>query len=207
MTQLNLILQPLRQGLPASGPCDLHVLVRVQAPERPADLNRKHTPLHLAVVLDRSGSMSGQPLQEACRCASAIAERLVAGDQVAVIAYDNRVAHLVEAGSDFFLMPSRFEPCGLSQIYAMAYGTLPLVHAVGGLENTVVDLDEDPAHATGFKFREFTREAFLARAARAMELARDPAAHARVIRRAMTVDFSWDASARAYAELYGRVVR
>ena len=91
MTQLKLILQPLRQGLPASGPCDLHVLVRVQAPERPANLNRKHTPLHLAVVLDRSGSMSGQPLQEACRCASAIAERLVAGDQVAVIAYDNRV--------------------------------------------------------------------------------------------------------------------
>ena len=91
MTQLKLILQPLRQGLPASGPCDLHVLVRVQAPERPAEQVRKHTPLHLAVVLDRSGSMSGQPLQEACRCASAIAERLVAGDQLAVVAYDNRV--------------------------------------------------------------------------------------------------------------------
>ena len=123
------------------------------------------------------------------------------------IAYDNRVAHLVEAGSDFFLMPSRFEPCGLSQIYAMAYGTLPVVHAVGGLENTVVDLDEDAAHGTGLKFREFTREAFLARVARAVRLFGDPTAHARVVRRAMTADFSWDASASAYADLYRQVVR
>jgi Ca-activated chloride channel family protein len=91
MTRLKLILQPLYQGLSASGAFDLHVLLRVQAPKRPEAVDQKRTPLHIAVVLDRSGSMSGRPLHEACRCASAIAERLVTGDQLALLAYDNRV--------------------------------------------------------------------------------------------------------------------
>ncbi len=91
MTNLKLILQPLQQGVAASGAADIPVLVRLQAPERPADLERVRTPLHIAVVLDRSGSMSGRPLHEASRCASAIAERLAAGDKLAVITYDNRI--------------------------------------------------------------------------------------------------------------------
>jgi len=91
MTNLKLILQPLQPGVVASGAADVHVLVRLQAPERPADLDHVRTPLHIAVVLDRSGSMSGRPLHEACRCASAIAERLAAGDQLAIITYDNRI--------------------------------------------------------------------------------------------------------------------
>ncbi|WP_194435880.1 glycogen synthase GlgA [Vibrio fluminensis] len=69
-----------------------------------------------------------------------------------VEAYSNELAHLVEAGSDFFLMPSEFEPCGLNQIYSMAYGTLPIVRAVGGLKDSVVDYDSDPENATGFAF-------------------------------------------------------
>ena len=94
MNNLKLILQPLQQGISASGAADIHVLVRLQAPDRPADLERIRTPLHIAVVLDRSGSMSGRPLHEACRCASAIAERLASGDQLAVITYDNRIHEL-----------------------------------------------------------------------------------------------------------------
>jgi Ca-activated chloride channel family protein len=91
MTNLELILQPHQQGVIASGAADVHILLRLQAPERPANLERVRTPLHIAVVLDRSGSMSGRPLHEACRCASAIAERLASGDQLAVITYDNRI--------------------------------------------------------------------------------------------------------------------
>jgi len=91
MTNLKLILQPLQRGVATSGAADIHVLVRLQAPERPTDTNQARTPLHIAVVLDRSGSMSGRPLHEACRCASAIAERLVVGDHLAVITYDDRI--------------------------------------------------------------------------------------------------------------------
>lgn len=98
MTKLKLILQPLHQGITASGAFDLHVLLRVQAPERRDSAKQKRTPLHIAVVLDRSGSMSGQPLHEACRCASAIAGRLVAGDQLAVVTYDNRINLLRPCG-------------------------------------------------------------------------------------------------------------
>ncbi|MBM4395244.1 MAG: glycogen synthase GlgA [Deltaproteobacteria bacterium] len=128
-------------------------------------------------------------------------------ERVAVrIAYDNGLAHRIEAGCDFFVMPSRYEPCGLNQIYSMAYGTLPVVHAVGGLDDTVADVDEDPANATGLKFRTFTREALLDRLARAVTLHADAAAHAAVVRRAMAADFSWDASARAYEALYAGLV-
>ncbi|NMV11986.1 glycosyltransferase, partial [Vibrio parahaemolyticus] len=71
-----------------------------------------------------------------------------------VEAYDNELAHIVEAGSDFFLMPSEFEPCGLNQIYSMAYGTLPIVRGVGGLKDSVSDYDVNPSEATGFVFFE-----------------------------------------------------
>ena len=66
--------------------------------------------------------------------------------------YSNELAHLVEAGSDFFMMPSQFEPCGLNQMYSLAYGTLPIVRAVGGLKDTVTDYDSNQAEATGFVF-------------------------------------------------------
>jgi len=118
------------------------------------------------------------------------------------IAFDNRIAHLIEAGSDFFLMPSRYEPCGLNQMYSLKYATLPVVHAVGGLDDTVVDLTEDPDHGTGFKFRAFSREAFLDALHRAMRLYADPASLDAVRHRAMAADFSWDRAARAYEDLY-----
>lgn len=122
------------------------------------------------------------------------------------IAYDDGLAHRVEAGSDFFLMPSRYEPCGLNQIYSMRYGTLPIVHAVGGLEDTVIDLDQHPDTGTGLKFRAFEVAAFLGTLERAFALHREGPRHVAAVRRAMAVDFGWDVSARAYLELYQGIV-
>jgi len=123
------------------------------------------------------------------------------------VAYDEPLAHIVEAGSDFFLMPSRFEPCGLNQIYSMRYGTLPVVHATGGLEDTVRDVDEEPGRGTGLKFRAFDRASLAWAIRRARDLWDDKARHLEIQRRAMAEDFSWEASARAYEALYERVAR
>jgi len=122
------------------------------------------------------------------------------------VAFDNRLAHLIEAGSDFFVMPSRYEPCGLNQMYSLKYGTIPVVHAVGGLDDTVVDVTEDPGRGTGVKFRTFTREAFVDALRRAVDLHADPAALDAVRRRGMAQDFSWDAAARTYEALYLQVI-
>ncbi len=75
----------------------------------------------------------------------------------ATIGFDERLAHLIEAGADMFLMPSRFEPCGLNQMYSLRYGTVPIVRATGGLDDTVVDVDASAAEGTGFKFADYTR--------------------------------------------------
>ncbi|NOZ01780.1 MAG: glycogen synthase GlgA [Deltaproteobacteria bacterium] len=122
------------------------------------------------------------------------------------IAYDNGLAHRIEAGSDFFLMPSRYEPCGLNQIYSMKYGTIPVVHAVGGLEDTVIDIKEEPERGTGLKFREFSAEAFLDALRRSVSLYADKRAMDAVIRRGMDMDFSWEASAGAYVDLYEQTI-
>lgn len=119
------------------------------------------------------------------------------------VGFDDATAHLVEAGSDFFVMPSRFEPCGLNQLYSQLYGAVPIVHRVGGLRDTVVDLAE--AEPTGVVFERPTTEALTAALTRAVELLRDPGRYGPVQRRGMTRDFSWGPSARAYLALYGEV--
>jgi len=116
------------------------------------------------------------------------------------IAFDEGLSRLLYGGADVFLMPSKFEPCGLGQMIAMRYGALPLVHPVGGLADTVRDVAQEDG--TGFTFAPFTVEAFLAAVDRASALYRDPAAWRAVQRRAMAQDFSWAASARAYEALY-----
>ncbi len=114
------------------------------------------------------------------------------------VAFDNGLAHKIEAGSDMFLMPSRYEPCGLNQIYSLRYGTVPVVRAVGGLEDTV---DE----STGFKFREYTGQALLETVRAALAAYRDRESWAAMMRRGMAKDFSWNASAAQYSELYRRL--
>lgn len=122
------------------------------------------------------------------------------------IAYDGVLAHRIEAGADVFLMPSRYEPCGLNQMMSLRYGTVPVVRATGGLDDTVVEAD--PAQeGNGFKFREYDTAAFLAAIDRALALYQDARAWQAVMRRGMAADFSWDASARRYLDVYERARR
>lgn len=120
------------------------------------------------------------------------------------LGYDDGLAHLIEAGSDFFLMPSRFEPCGLNQLYSQRYGSVPIVHAVGGLADTVSDVKT--GEGTGITFHGATVDAVQAALRRATELFADQPAYRAVQRRGMRRDFSWDASAKKYDELYRRLL-
>jgi len=111
------------------------------------------------------------------------------------------MSHLIEAGSDFFLMPSLFEPCGLNQMYSQVYGTPPLASRVGGLVDTVIDIDERPPIGTGIMFPP-TADGLRAALERALTLYADPAALTAVQRRGMARDFSWERAALAYEQLY-----
>ncbi|MGE5268178.1 MAG: glycogen synthase GlgA [Thiohalocapsa sp.] len=125
------------------------------------------------------------------------------------LGYDDALSHLIIAGSDGVPLPSRFEPCGLTQLYALRYGALPLVRRTGGLADTVVDANAvtlADGSATGFAFGDPTPEALLAAFERAIELYGDRQSWLRVMRRAMTQDFSWDAAAREYLALYRGLV-
>ncbi len=120
-----------------------------------------------------------------------------------VEAYSNDLAHCVEAGADFFMMPSEFEPCGLNQMYSLAYGTLPIVRAVGGLKDTVIDYDQVPQVATGFWFYEPTPEAFLICLQRTLLLfCQKPAEIKRMQQNAIACKFDWTVSAERYLEMY-----
>ena len=117
--------------------------------------------------------------------------------------FDEALAHLIEAGSDFFLMPSRYEPCGLNQMYSLRYGTVPVVRRTGGLADTVVDYFREPATATGFLFDEQSGEAVYRTLAEALRIfAEEPETIQAMQRRGMAEDFSWDHSAERYLELY-----
>lgn len=113
--------------------------------------------------------------------------------------YNNGLAHLIEAGADIFLMPSRYEPCGLNQIYSLKYGTPPVVRATGGLDDTIDEL-------TGFKFGEYSPAALLSTLRHALQCWRDREAWEERMRLGMGKDFSWDRSAAEYAALYRRLL-
>jgi starch synthase len=121
------------------------------------------------------------------------------------IAYNNSLAHKVEAGSDMFLMPSRYEPCGLNQMYSLKYGTVPIVRATGGLDDTVEPWDARAGKGTGFKFTEYSGEALLLTIKEALRAFRDQTSWQILIRNGMTKDFSWNASAKEYVRVYERV--
>jgi starch synthase len=126
-------------------------------------------------------------------------------DSVAVvIGYDEQLSHRIEAAADAYLMPSMFEPCGLNQLYSLRYGAIPLVTAVGGLADSVVDYSE--ADATGFVVSEFTAGALMVAVNRMLFVYNSPAAWTRLQLNAMAQDHSWDRSARAYLDLYQRTL-
>ncbi|MGH9470810.1 MAG: glycogen synthase GlgA [Terriglobia bacterium] len=116
------------------------------------------------------------------------------------VAYDNGLAHQIEAGADIFLMPSRYEPCGLNQIYSLKYGAVPVVRATGGLDDSIQEFDG--VNGTGFKFSEYSAQALLEALERALTTYRQPALWRRLMQNGMKQDFSWSASARAYARIY-----
>jgi starch synthase len=131
-----------------------------------------------------------------------------APDRVSVqVGYDEPLAHLIEAGSDLFLMPSRFEPCGLNQMYSLRYGTVPVVRQVGGLADSVTPYREGLAGGTGFVFRPYTTEALLAALQDALHVYRERPADWRLLQqRGMALDLSWERSARAYVTVYKGVL-
>lgn len=122
------------------------------------------------------------------------------------IGFDEALAHLIEAGADLFLMPSRFEPCGLNQMYSLRYGTVPLVRAVGGLVDTVRNYNPRTGEGTGFSFDDYSAEALLNTLRWALGIYSDRGTWERIQRAGMQQDFSWDASARQYVKVYERAV-
>ncbi|MBN2318705.1 MAG: glycogen synthase GlgA [Acidobacteria bacterium] len=122
-------------------------------------------------------------------------------DKIGVnLTFDNELAHEIEAGCDMFLMPSKYEPCGLSQLISLRYGTIPVVRATGGLADTVVPYDRE--NGTGFLFREYSPEEMMAALEQAISVYSDPDRWRALMVRAMEQDWSWDKSAEKYRQLY-----
>jgi len=122
------------------------------------------------------------------------------------IGHDEELAHQIQGGADMLLVPSQYEPCGLTQLYAMKYGTIPVVRATGGLDDTVQAYDARTGRGTGFKFAAYTAEALTGAVRRAIMLYKQPRKWEKLMREAMAGDFSWPASAREYEKLYAAVV-
>jgi starch synthase len=121
------------------------------------------------------------------------------------IMYDEALAHKIEGGADMFLMPSRYEPCGLNQIYSLRYGTVPLVRATGGLDDTISDFDQS-SEPTGFKFSDTTPAELLHTVRRAIAVYSTPERWTHLMKNGMSKDYSWKQSARKYVELYQSLV-
>ncbi|MCS6985010.1 MAG: glycogen synthase GlgA [Leptospiraceae bacterium] len=124
------------------------------------------------------------------------------------IGYSEELAHQIEAGCDFFLMPSRFEPCGLNQLYSLRYGTLPIVRGTGGLKDTVENCQEEKGTGTGFVFYDLTADALINTVAWALRIYREkPELYQAMQKRAMQQDYSWRRSAKKYIKLYRYALR
>ena len=123
------------------------------------------------------------------------------------VRYDDALAHKIEAGSDMFLMPSKYEPCGLNQIYSLKYGTVPVVRATGGLDDTIEEWNSEKRTGTGFKFYGYEAKDFLAAIDRALAAFEDKAGWTQLMVNGMTRNYSWEQPAREYAAVYEEVVR
>jgi starch synthase len=121
--------------------------------------------------------------------------------------YHENLSHRIEAGCDFFLMPSRFEPCGLNQMYSLRYGTIPVVRATGGLDDSVIDYNQDPERADGVKFYEYTSRALAKAIRKALAIYARPELLREFRRNAMKVDFSWAKTVEEYVKVYDLTVK
>jgi starch synthase len=123
--------------------------------------------------------------------------------QIAIfLRFDDQLAHLIEAGSDMFLMPSLYEPCGLNQMYSLKYGTIPVVRKTGGLADTIIDADADANNGNGFVFADYSAKALVDAVRRAVAAFRDEKGWQKMIKRCMKQDFSWAIAADKYIKLY-----
>ncbi|MBI3247509.1 MAG: glycogen synthase GlgA [Deltaproteobacteria bacterium] len=122
------------------------------------------------------------------------------------LGFDNALAHQIEAGSDCFLMPSRYEPCGLNQIYSLRYGTIPIVRSTGGLKDTITPFNAATGEGTGFVFHEASGDALVSAVTEALRTFADRSAWRQLTRNAMARDFSWDRSAAHYVQLYTQTI-
>ena len=122
------------------------------------------------------------------------------------IAYDDRLAHKIEAGADLFLMPSKYEPCGLNQIYSLKYGTIPVVRATGGLDDTITHYDPATKKGNGFKFTRYDAKEFLTTIKMGIGFYFQSEHWRQLLRNAMAADFSWERSAEAYLKLYRKAL-
>ena len=118
------------------------------------------------------------------------------------IGFNQGLSHRIEAAADFFLMPSRFEPCGLNQMYSLRYGTVPIVRATGGLDDSVIDFTEDRRRANGIKFREYSVRALVKGVRKALDLFHHPAGLAQFRHNGMTADFSWEGTSAKYVQVF-----
>jgi starch synthase len=186
-------------GLPIAPRVPLFGMVTRLAEQKGLDLVAAALPDLLAqnlqiVILGRGDEHYERWLQEAGqRDPARLAVRL---------AFDEALSHQVEAGADAFLMPSRYEPCGLNQLYSLRYGTVPVVRATGGLDDTIDDVDDVPDHGTGFKFRDYTAAALTAAVHRVLARYADPSGWQRIMREGMRRDHSWARAAGGYLDLY-----
>ena len=199
-----------------------HLLERFGLPSAPADLSRPVVGMISRLVYQKGFDLVAEVLDELPELGAtfvvlgtgdaqyeemwrAAAQRYPTAIGVQ-IGYDEPLAHLIEAGADIFLMPSRYEPCGLNQMYSMRYGTVPVVRATGGLDDAVVQYDEASGRGSGFKFGEFTAGAMVAALRHAIVLFGDARQWRRIQVEGMTRDFSWTASANAYVREYRALI-
>ena len=122
------------------------------------------------------------------------------------IDFDNKLAHKIEAGCDMFLMPSRYEPCGLNQLYSLKYATIPIVRAVGGLDDTIENFNSSTKKGNGFKFKDASSEALLTSIEEAVDVFKDKDLWNALINNALSCDYSWDSSAEKYESLYKKTL-
>jgi starch synthase len=192
-------------GLEVNPKIPLFAMISRFAPQKGFDLIRGALPQAMRDMVMQSVALgAGDPFTESFfRWMSGA----FPGRANAHIGFSPELAHLIEAGSDFFLMPSSYEPCGLNQMYSSHYGTLPIVRATGGLDDTVDNYDEASGTGTGFKFWEISDRALFFTIGWAVSTWFDrPHHYAAMQRQGMLKDFSWDSSAREYEKVYERAI-
>ena len=122
------------------------------------------------------------------------------------LGFNDDLAHLIEGGADILLMPSKYEPCGLNQMYSLKYGTVPIVRETGGLADTVVRFNEKQKEGTGFVFKKYDAKEFLSEIKRALNVYNDKETWEKIVKAGMKSDFSWHSSAKKYVDLYKTIL-